>query len=90
MGASGQKFNLPQMKEYFENQIPRIRVLSDLALSETDFKSLGVRLKSAFSFTDCKDGIEEIMLCYLVYWVYVLIYWKEETGIHDELTNFCA
>lgn len=90
MGVSGQKFNLPQMKEYFENQMPKIRVLSDLTLSETDFKSLGAKLKSAFSFTDSKDGIEEIMLCYLVYWVYTLIYWKEDTGIHDELTDFCA
>lgn len=90
MGVSGRKFNLPQMKEYFENQIPMIRLLSDMALSESDFRSLGIKLKSAFSFTDRKDGIEEIILCYLVYWVYALIYWKEETGIHDELTDFCA
>lgn len=90
MGVSGQKFELPQMKEYFEKQIPNIRVLSDMTLSETDFKSLGAKLKSAFSFTDRKDGIQEIMLCYLVYWVYALIYWDEETGIHDELTEYCS
>ena len=90
MGVSGQKFDLPQMKEYFEKQIPNIRLLSDMTLSETDFKSLGAKLKSAFAFTDRKDGIEDIMLCYLVYWVYALIYWNEETGIHDELTDFCA
>ena len=90
MGASGQKFDLPQMKEYFEKQIPNIRLLSDMTLSETDFKSLGIKLKSAFSFTDRKEGIEDIMICYLVYWVYALIYWNEETGIHDELTDFCA
>lgn len=90
MGVSGQKFDLPQMKEYFEQQIPNIRLLSDLTLSEADFKSLGLRLKSAFSFTDQKDGIEDIMICYLVYWVYALIYWDEDVGIHDELTDFCA
>lgn len=91
MGVSGQKkFNLPQMKAYFEDQIPVVRILSDMALSETDFKSLGAKLKSAFSFTDRKHGIEDIMVCYLVYWVYALIYWKEEVGIHDELTDFCA
>ncbi|MCM1157307.1 MAG: hypothetical protein NC300_02270 [Bacteroidales bacterium] len=90
MGVSGQKFDLPQMKDYFENQIPNIRVISDMTLSETDFKSLGAKLKSAFSFTNQKDGMEDIMLCYLVYWVYALIYWNEETGIHDELTDFCA
>ena len=90
MGASGKKFDLPQMKSYFEEQIPYIRLLSDLTLSEADFKSLGAKLKSAFAFTDKKDGIEEIMICYLVYWVYALIYWDEESGIHDELTDYCA
>lgn len=88
MAVSGQKFDLRQMKEYFEQKIPDIRLLSDLTLSETDFKSLGARLKSAFSFNDRKEGIEDIIICYLVYWVYALIYWKEETGIHDELTDF--
>ena len=87
MGVSGQKFDLLQMKEYFENQIPNMRVLSDMTLSESDFKSLGAKLKSAFSFTDRKDGIEELMICYLVYWVYALIYWDEDTGIHDVLTD---
>ena len=90
MGVSGQKFDLLQMKEYFENQIPNMRVLSDMTLSESDFKSLGAKLKSAFSFTDRKDGIEELMICYLVYWVYALIYWNEDTGIHDVLTDYCA
>lgn len=90
MSVSGQKFNLPQMKAYFEKQIPNIRILSDMTLSEMDFKSLGAKLKSAFSFSDRKDGVEDIMVCYLVYWVYALIYWKEDTGIHDELTDFCA
>jgi hypothetical protein len=90
MSVSGQRFDLPQMKAYFEEQIPNVRVLSDLTLSETDFRSLGAKLKSAFSFTDRKDGIEDIMVCYLVYWVYALIYWKEDMGIHDVLTDYCA
>ena len=90
MGASGQKFDLPQMKAYFEEQIPNVRLISDFTLSETDFKSLGAKLKSAFAFTDKKDGIEEIMICYLVYWVYALIYWDEDNGIHDELTDYCS
>lgn len=90
MGVSGQRFDLPQIKEYFEKQIPGVRVISDLTLSEADFRSLGAKLKSAFCFTDRKDGIGEIMICYLVYWVYALHYWDEETGIHDELTDYCA
>ena len=90
MGVSGQKFDLPQMKAYFEEQIPNVRLISDLTLSEADFKSLGAKLKSAFAFTDKKDGIEDIMICYLVYWVYALLYWDEDSGIHDELTDYCA
>ena len=30
-----------------------------MTLSETDFKSLGAKLKSAFSFTERKEGIGE-------------------------------
>ncbi len=90
MGVSGQKFDLSQMKDYFEGQVPNIRLISDMTLSESDFRTLGAKLKSAFSFTDRKDGIEEIMICYLVYWVYALIYWDENIGIHDELTDYCA
>ncbi len=90
MGTSGKKIDLPQMKSYFEEQIPRIRLISDMTLTEADFKSLGVKLKSAFAFSDKKDGIEDIMICYLVYWVYALIYWDEENGIHDELTDYCS
>lgn len=90
MGASGQEFDLAQMKDYFEKEIPNIRLISDLTLSERDFKSLGSKLKSAFSFRNSSDGVEEIIICYLVYWVYALFYWDEDTGIHDELTEYCA
>ncbi len=90
MSETGQKFDLPQMKAYFEEMIPQIRLISDLTLSESDFKSLGSKLKSAFDFTGKKEEIDEIMLCYLVYWVYALLYWDEESGIHDELTDYCA
>jgi len=34
--------------------------------------------------------MEELIICYLVYWVYALIYWDEDQGIHDELTDYCA
>ncbi len=89
MDASKHKFDLSQMKDYFEDRMHHVRLISDLTLSESDFKSLGAKLKSAFSFKDSKDGMEDVIICYLVYWVYALLYWDEETGIHDELTQYC-
>ncbi len=89
MSVSGLEYDLPQMKEYFEKQLSKVRLISDLKLKEEDFKKLGVMLKSAFSFEENKNNIEEIIICYLVYWVYALLYWDEDTGIHDELTDYC-
>lgn len=90
MSVSELEYDLPQMKEYFERQIPKIRLISDLKLNEDDFRRLGVMLKSAFSFEENKNDIEDIIICYLVYWVYALLYWDENVGIHDELTDYCT
>ncbi|MBR1866674.1 MAG: hypothetical protein IJ801_09230 [Lachnospiraceae bacterium] len=90
MVFSGQKYDLSQMKEYFEKQIPQIRLLSDLSLSEADYKSLGARLKAAFTFSNRKEGLEDTMICHLVYWVYALVYREEDSGLCNELTEFCA
>lgn len=87
--STSEKFDLMEMKQYFEDQIKNARLISDISLSESNFKMLGVKLKEVFSLTNAAEAMENFMICYLVYWVYVLIYWDEEVGIHDELTEFC-
>lgn len=77
------KVNLLQMQRYFEGQVDKIRVISDLKLSENEFRSLGVRLKSLSFFDGSEKDIEDYMLSILVYCTYSLIYGDIGTGFED-------
>lgn len=72
--SDGSKINLLQMQKYFEGQMDKIRIISDLELSENDYCSLGAKLKSLCFFTGNENDIEEYMLSIVVYSVYSLIY----------------
>jgi len=72
--SDGNKINLLQMQKYFEGQMERIRTISDLELSENDFKSLGVKLRSLCFFTGSENDIDDFMLSIAVYSSYALIY----------------
>lgn len=71
---NGNKINLLQMQDYFEGQTNRIRTISDLELSENDYRSLGAKLKALCFFTGSENDIEEYMLSIVVYGTYSLIY----------------
>ena len=77
------KVNLLQMQRYFEGQVDKIRVISDLKLSENEYRSLGVRLKSLSFFDGSEKDIEEYMLSILVYCTYSLIYGDIGTSFED-------
>lgn len=77
------KVNLLQMQGYFEGQVDKIRVISDLKLSENEYRSLGVRLKSLSFFAGSEKDIEDYMLSILVYCTYSLIYGNIDTGFED-------
>ena len=77
------KVNLLQMQEYFEGQVDKIRVISDLKRSENEYKSLGVRLKSLSFFAGSEKDIEDYMLSILVYSTYSLIYGNIGTSFED-------
>ena len=77
------KVNLLQMQKYFEGQVDKIRVISDLKLSENEYRSLGVRLKSLSFFDGSEKDIEEYMLSILVYCTYSLIYGDIGTGFEE-------
>jgi hypothetical protein len=81
--SSNSKVNLLQMQEYFEGQVDRIRVISDLKLSENEYRSLGVRLKSLSFFAGSEKDIEDYMLSVLVYCTYSLLYGNVGTSFED-------
>lgn len=74
---NGSKVNLLQMQRYFEGQTSRIRTISDLNLSENDYRSLGARLKSLYFFSGVENDIQDYMLSIVVYTTYSLIYGNE-------------
>lgn len=76
--SSSSKVNLLQMQKYFEEQVGRIRVISDLRLSENEYRSLGAKLKSLSFFAGSENDMENYMLSVIVYSTYSLIY--GETG----------
>ena len=81
---AGSKINLLQMQKYFEGQMDKIRIISDLELSENDYRSLGAKLKSLAFFTGNEGDIEEYMLSIVVYSTYSLIY-GEKTNDFDTI-----
>ena len=79
----GSKINLLQMQKYFEGQMKKIRIISDLELSENDYRSLGAKLKSLRFFTGNESDIEDYMLSIVVYCTYTLIYGDETDNFDD-------
>lgn len=75
--SNGSKINLLQMQHYFEEQIDRIHVISDLELSENDYRSLSARLNEFSFFAGSENDIEEYILSIVVHSVYTLIYGKD-------------
>lgn len=48
------KSDLLQIQKYLEQQLHSVRTIADLALSENDYRQLGIKLKSVFAFLDCQ------------------------------------
>ncbi len=72
------KINLQQTQKFFEEQVDKIRIISDMRLTENEFRSLGAKLKSLSFFAGSENDIEDYMLSIIVYSTYSLIY--GETG----------
>lgn len=78
MGIQEPKFDLHEMQMCFENEIHNVRTLSDLELSENDYRRLGIKLKSLFAFARSSNFADDFMLCIAVYCTYNFIYWDEK------------
>ncbi len=72
--SNGSKINLLQMQKYFEGRISNVPIISDMELSENDYRSLGLKLKALSFFTGSENDMEKYMLSIVVHSVYTLIY----------------
>ncbi len=70
----GNKINLLHMQQYFEQKMDSLKIISDLELTENEFRSLGAKLKTMAFFTGSENDIEDFMLSIVVYNIYSLIY----------------
>ena len=75
--SNSSKINLLQMQHYFEEQVDRIHIISDLELSENDYRSLGAKLNAFSFFAGSENDIEEYILSIIVYSTYTLIYGQD-------------
>ena len=71
---NGNKINLLQMQDYFEGQMENIHTLSDLELSENDYRSLSAKLKAFSFFAGSDNDLADYMISIVVYSTYTLIY----------------
>lgn len=78
MGIQKPGFDLHEMQMYFEQEIRAVRTISDLKLSENDYRRLGIKLKSLFAFANNSNFADHFMLCLTVYWTFNFIYWDEK------------
>lgn len=86
MGIQEPKFDLHEMQMCFEKEIHNVRTLSDLELSENDYRRLGIKLKSLFAFASSSNVADDFMLCIAVYCTYNFIYWDEKyENVNGEL-----
>lgn len=72
--SNSSKINLLQMQHYFEEQVEKIHTISDLELSENDYRSLSGKLKEFSFFSGSENDIEEYILSIIIYSTYTLIY----------------
>ena len=71
---NGNKINLLQMQQYFEKRMDSLKIISDLELTENEFRSLGAKLRALTFFSGSENDIEDYMLSVVVYNIYSLIY----------------
>lgn len=77
MGIREPRFDLHETQMQYEQAIRHVKTISDLELSENDYRRLGVKLKSLFAFAKSSNFADDFMLCLVIYWTYAHIYRDE-------------
>lgn len=88
MGIREPGFDLHEMQMQYEQAIRHVRTISDLELSENDYRRLGIKLKSLFAFAKSSNFADDFMLCLVIYWTYAHIYRDERyMKLNEDLTQ---
>lgn len=88
MGIQEPGFELHEIQQHFEQEIRHVRIISDLELSEADYRRLGIKLKSLFAFAKNSNFADDFMLCLVIYWTWNHIYRNERNRrLNSELIH---
>lgn len=78
MSFASSRMTLLQMQEYFISQLDQIDIISDLQLSEEDYRYLATKVKMLFKFANNNTVVDDYKLSIVVYWVFSMVYWDKQ------------
>ena len=78
MSFSSEHLSLDEIQKRLMKQVSSIVVLSDLALTEEDYKYLSTKVKMLFKFANDSNVVDDYKLAIVVYWVFSMVYWDKE------------
>ena len=89
MSFSSEHLSLDEIQKRLMKQVSSIVVLSDLALTEEDYKYLSTKVKMLFKFANDSNVVDDYKLAIVVYWVFSMVYWdKEHLGTLEMEASF--
>lgn len=82
MSFASERKSLMEIQNQFFKELKHITVISDLQLSEEDYRYLATKVKMLFKFSNDNNVVEDYKLSIVVYWVFSMRYWdKQHLGI---------
>lgn len=82
MSFASERKSLMEIQNQFSKQLKQVVVISDLQLSEEDYRYLATKVKMLFKFSNDNNVVEDYKLSIVVYWVFSMRYWdKQHLGI---------
>ena len=78
MSFASSRMSLLDIQNYLVEQMKGLHIISDLLLSEDDYRYLAAKVKMLFKFSNDNNVVDDYKLSIIVYWVYSMIYWDKE------------
>lgn len=89
MSFASERKSLMEIQNQFFKALKHVTVISDLQLSEEDYRYLATKVKMLFKFSNDNNVVEDYKLSIVVYWVFSMRYWdKQHLGILEMETLF--
>ncbi len=78
MSYAGSRMSLLDIQNDLSVRMRQLTVISDLDLSEEDYRYLATKIKMLFKFANDNNVVDDYKLSIVVYWVFSMVYWNKE------------